>query len=588
RKFVAIAVDNSFSMRTGDRLAQAKQAALSALSGMGATDRGQIMTFSSSVQFLTQPTSDKAELQRAIQGIQPGDGRSAYGEVSRTLRSMNQPDGLPVEAHVISDMQLTSMPTPFAELAIPPSTKLQLHAVADKREPNWFVESVNAPRSIFQPKKVRIQAVVGGAGTPPGELPVELAINGKVLETKKVTLTESGRATLEFFLPEAAYGLNRGEIRIPAKDSLAADDRFPFSIERKESSRILIVHDSRSSRAATYAAAAIESVPDAGYTVESLTSDQASNVAPSKFSSVILSDVGTLPASLESALNEYVKQGGGVFVALGSSTIARGKVPLTGETIRDARYASREGERFLTAGQVDKTHPAAARAGTLDEVRFYQISNVTTDKSARIIAKLSDGTPLMYERKIGEGKVLVLTSTLDNVANDLPLHASFVPLMEQSAHYLSGFDPVPADYSVDSFAELRSARDAGSAVDVLDPDGKRAVSLKESAAAQSIRLSREGFWELRRANGRNELIAVHADRRESDLEVIPKETLALWQGTGSRDGTGGGTSDQTTKPYSLWWYFALALFAVSIAESIFASRYLAAERETGNSLRRAA
>ncbi|MDZ4799139.1 MAG: BatA domain-containing protein, partial [Bryobacteraceae bacterium] len=32
RKFVAIAVDNSFSMRTGDRLAQAKQAALSALS----------------------------------------------------------------------------------------------------------------------------------------------------------------------------------------------------------------------------------------------------------------------------------------------------------------------------------------------------------------------------------------------------------------------------------------------------------------------------------------------------------------------------------------------------------------------------
>ena len=34
------------------------------------------------------------------------------------------------------------------------------------------------------------------------------------------------------------------------------------------------------------------------------------------------------------------------------------------------------------------------------------------------------------------------------------------------------------------------------------------------------------------ANSRNELIAVHADRRESDLDVIPKETLALWQSTG--------------------------------------------------------
>ncbi len=588
RKFVAIAVDNSFSMRAGDRLERAKQEALSAVGAMGATDRGQVMTFASNVQFLTQPTSDKAELQRAIQGIQPGDGRSAYGEVSRTLRSLNQPDGLPVEAHVISDMQMTSMPTPFAELAIPPSTKLTLHAVADKREPNWFVESVNAPRSIFQPKKVRVQTVVGGTGTPAGELPVELVINGKVLETKKATLGESGRATLEFYLPEAAYGQNRGEIRIPSKDALAADDRFPFAVDRKEATRILIVHDGRANRGATYAGAAIESVPDAGYTVESLTSDQAANIAPEKFSTVILSDVGNMPSSLETSLNDYVKKGGGVFVALGSTSIARGKVPVTGETIRDARYASREGERFLTSGEVDKTHPAIARAGALDEVRFYQLANVNADKSARVIAKTNDGSPLLYERKVGEGKVLVFTSTLDNVANDLPLHASFVPLMEQSAHYLSGFDPAPADYAVDSFAELRSARDAGSAVDVLDPDGKRAISLQEAGKAQSVRLNREGFWELRRANGRNELIAVHADRRESDLEVVPKETLALWQGTGSGDGSGSGTSEQTTKPYSLWWYFALVLFAVSIAESIFASRYLAAEREPGQTLRRAA
>src|SRR4051794_33059992 len=156
RKFVAIAVDNSFSMRAGDRLGRAKQAALDVVGSMGATDRGQVMTFASNAQMLTQATSDKGELQRAIQGIQPGDGRSAYGEISRTLRSLGQPDGLPVEAHVISDMQQTSMPTPFAELAIPPSMRLRLHSVANDREPNWYVESVNAPRSIFQPKKVRV------------------------------------------------------------------------------------------------------------------------------------------------------------------------------------------------------------------------------------------------------------------------------------------------------------------------------------------------------------------------------------------------------------------------------------------------
>ena len=84
---------------------------------------------------------------------------------------------------------------------------------------------------------------------------------------------------------------------------------------------------------------------------------------------------------------------------------------------------------------------------------------------------------------------------------------------------------------------------------------KRALSLKEAASAQAFRLNREGFLELRRANGRNELMAVHADRRESDLDVIPKETLALWQGTG-RAGGPGGPGAPAAQPYSLWWYLA--------------------------------
>jgi len=97
--------------------------------------------------------------------------------------------------------------------------------------------------------------------------------------------------------------------------------------------------------------------------------------------------------------------------------------------------------------------------------------------------------------------------------------------------------------------------DAGSAVDVMGPDGKRAISLKDSATTQAFRLTGEGFFELRRANGRNELIAVHADRRESDLDVVPRETLALWQGTGAT-GSGGagkgpvGQADNTDREYN--------------------------------------
>jgi len=50
---------------------------------------------------------------------------------------------------------------------------------------------------------------------------------------------------------------------------------------------------------------------------------------------------------------------------------------------------------------------------------------------------------------------------------------------------------------------------------------------------------------LSRAGGRREIVAVNPDRRESDLEAIPAETLELWRNTGGgaaapRAGTGAG------------------------------------------------
>ena len=42
----------------------------------------------------------------------------------------------------------------------------------------------------------------------------------------------------------------------------------------------------------------------------------------------------------------------------------------------------------------------------------------------------------------------------------------------------------------------------------------------------------QGFFDVRRANGREELAAVNPDRRESDFAIVPTETLQLWKNTG--------------------------------------------------------
>jgi len=76
--------------------------------------------------------------------------------------------------------------------------------------------------------------------------------------------------------------------------------------------------------------------------------------------------------------------------------------------------------------------------------------------------------PLLLEKKIGEGKVLLFTSGLDNITNDFPLRPIFVPFVEQTALYLSGTQRRSGSRTVDSFLELRNSKEQSIGVEVID------------------------------------------------------------------------------------------------------------------------
>ena len=267
-------------------------------------------------------------------------------------------------------------------------------------------------------------------------------------------------------------------------------------------------------------------------------------------------------------------------MALGASSAALTRVPVSNEAIQGTSYAGREGDRFQIVASADAEHPSLRRANKLDGVQFYQVVRVDPGQS-RVIARLTNQVPVLLEKQVGEGRVLVFASTFDNSANDFPLHASFVPFVEETAQYLGGQQGRSTNVAVDSFIELRSAKDQGASVDVIDPDGKHPLSLKEAATTQSFQVNREGFYEIRRANGRVEMVAVHADRRESDLASVPQETLDLWHNTGRGPDTNSANSEAAAqpRPQSLWRYALLLVLIVAIIESVIASRYLSIEKE---------
>jgi hypothetical protein len=587
-RLVLVVVDNSFSMRAGTRLADAKDAAMRVLSGKGAA-RAQVAAFGSQLRLTTQPIQDQSALRAAVQAIQPGDGHGNFGELARAVRAMAESVHTPIELHLFSDMQRGDLAATFSDMALPANVKLETHAVVSKAQPNWTVESVDAPGQVWgkAAKPVHVQAVIAGYGTPAAQRTVSLVVNGKTTSTKTLAVPANGRATVDFPGLEVPYGFSRCEVKIDAADAFPADDLRRFAVARSDPQKALLIHNYGDNRSPLYLGAALSAAAQSAFILESIDVHEAADRQPSNYAFIVLSDLNTLPPLLENSLTGYVRSGGSLLIAAGTSAGGRSRIPIFGARILETRDYSRIPGRYMAAGSSDSSYPAVSKAGGWAGVKFFYALDVDPG-DARVIVRLGDQTPLLLERRIGEGRVVLFTSGLDNLTNDFPLQPAFVPFIEQTARYLGGSERQGGARPVDAYLELRTARmgkGQAQGVEVTDPQGKRPLTLGEAASAQSFQLTEAGYYQIRLANGRQDEVGVNPDPKESNLDVIPDDVLALWRGNGvqsspssqSPAAPGPATPHKTSE--TLWWYCMLLVLAFALAESALASRYLGTQRE---------
>jgi hypothetical protein len=573
-RLVLLVVDNSFSMRAGTRLADAKNAALRVLSAKGSA-RAQVAAFGSQLHLMTQAIEDQSALRAAVQAIEPGDGHGSFGELARAVRALAESSRTPIELDLFSDMQRVDLAPNFSDMALPDNVTLVPHSVIAKAQPNWTVESVDAPGEVWgkDAKPVRVQTVIAGYGTPAAQRTVSLVANGKTIATKSVMVPANGKAAVEFPSLEVPYGFSRCEVRIDSADVLQADDLRRFSVERSDPQKVLLVHNYGDSRSPLYLGAALSAAAQSAFTLESINVNEAADRRPSNYAFVILSDLNSVPQLLENTLTSYVRAGGSLLITAGTSAGARTRIPIFDTHIVETRDYSRVPDRFMAVGESDSSYPAVAKADGWEGVKFFYALDVDAS-GARVIARLGDQTPLLLEKRIGEGRVLLLTSGLDNLTNDFPLHPDFVPFIEQTARYLARSEPQGGARLVDDYAE---------ALEVSDPEGKRPPQLAEARSARSFQLTDAGYYHFRLADGRQNEIAANVDPKESNLDVISDDLLELWKGNGGKSAeqaasTGSPAGTHKT-PQSLWWYVLLLGLFVAIAESAVASNYLGTQRE---------
>jgi Ca-activated chloride channel family protein len=90
---VALLLDASNSMGTGERIETARRAALDFIKGLASPDRATVFSFNDKVSELQPLTADHKKLEKAIDGIEPSGGTALYDALVQVAERMKSLEG---------------------------------------------------------------------------------------------------------------------------------------------------------------------------------------------------------------------------------------------------------------------------------------------------------------------------------------------------------------------------------------------------------------------------------------------------------------------------------------------------------------
>jgi hypothetical protein len=304
-----IVLDNSFQHASQKRFGRCALAAL----GKGLDENHAL----GELEILTQPITDDA-LARLEASSQATPRQ--HQTFARAIRSLAETVHGPIDVDPSATCNIAPC-RPTLPMWVTRQCQAGLHPVAQgPTVPNWTVERSSA--RLSDPEIPGVRAVVAGFGTPAAKKTVSLVVNGKTVATQKVDVPANGRATVDFAPLDVGYGFNRCAVAMEGGDAFPADDTSMFAVRRSDPELVLFLHDTGDTRSGTYFGAALAAGAQGSYVLQSMPREQTTDVDPSRFAFVVLSDTVTLPSIFEHALTRYVAKGN-VLIVLGTRSAAR-------------------------------------------------------------------------------------------------------------------------------------------------------------------------------------------------------------------------------------------------------------------------
>jgi hypothetical protein len=500
---------------------------------------------------------DRVRLRRVLERVEasprPAKLAAALGSMRRALERTTLKER---EIYVVSDFQRSNWNREArAELAraAAAGTRVFLSPVTASNQPNHAFEAIDPEvRPGPEGRGLELRArLVNHSDAPSDRIAIRLREGDALVGGGDVSLRagerrwaampiESRGAAPPAAAPPAAAPLTTST-RLKAEmdaDALPADDEWYAVLGAPKRIRVLRIVEARGTAPPRFAALALDPKGSgaSGFSVEEESPAALLTLNKARADVVLLEDVAALSADAETRLRGFLRDGGGVVIALGPHTdldyygrrLFPGIVDLALRAAEQAPSGSAFELRARVAGHPILEGLTVAVGSPLSQARLTGIvqGSVTSPRS-EVVVQTSGGLPVV----VAAPRVAVFLSSLADDWGELPFSGAYVPLVRGLVgHAARAESSAPSDLVVGTPPRTRLDVAPSGAIRVRGPGGYvssatveaegtglRAVALDPAPAA--------GFYEFEAEGRALATIAVNLDPVESDLAVLPADSI---------------------------------------------------------------
>ncbi len=381
-------------------------------------------------------------------------------------------------------------------------------------------------------------------------------------------------------------GLYTGQVGLDPGGDLALDDHVSFAAHGRSQTRVLLVNgDPRGFEIRDELLFVRRALGREGVLGRRFESREVrlGDLVPSDlegFDVVLLANPGPLDPALAEALRRRLEAGAGLVVTAGdrwdpeADAAALERVlaaPLRDRVVVPPDDPSRlPFERLAPrsfGGPVELFQEPASGDLTETRVRTYWVLAAGADESLAVWMRLQNGAPLLVERRLGEGRTLLLTTTVDRDGADLCLQPAFIPWLERLLLHAADRLRPPLERWAVAGEPFALPYDHGVVL-----EGERGERARWEPGMPPFVPPSPGLYRVLSGKDLLGAFAARLDPAESDLTRLAPGRLAEVLGGQAADGGGGVSSGRVDRSEAFAGGVVLALLLEALLSGRWGAR----------------